>query len=61
MKSWIFLLGWINLTKKGKKGFNPIEKKRRDKFRARIISEGYVDYRDDPDFFREEEEKEEHN
>ncbi|MFB0563547.1 MAG: hypothetical protein ACETWM_20290 [Candidatus Lokiarchaeia archaeon] len=44
------------MTKKGK-NLNPIAKKRRDKFRARIISEGYVDYREDPNFFREEEEK----
>ena len=50
----------MTLTKKGKK-FNPIAKKRREKFRARIISEGYIDYRDDPDFFREEKEKKENN
>jgi len=46
-----------NLTKKGNKSFSPIERKRRERFRARIISEGYIDYREDPDFFKEEKKK----
>ncbi len=50
-----------NLPRKDNKDFSPIEKKRRERFRARIISEGYVDYREDQDFFREEGEKEKNN
>ncbi|MGQ9723350.1 MAG: hypothetical protein ACUVXA_18760 [Candidatus Jordarchaeum sp.] len=49
------------MNKRGKKNFNPIEKKKREKFRARIISEGYVDYREDSEFYREEEENRENN
>lgn len=57
----VFLLGWSNLTRKDNKAFSTIEKRRREKFKNRIVSEGYIDYREGPDFFREERGKEKNN
>jgi hypothetical protein len=49
------------LTKKGNKESSPIEKRRREKVKNRIVSEGYIDYREGTEFFREEKKKEENN
>ena len=49
------------MSKKANKEFSSIEKKRREKFKNRIVSEGYIDYRDSTEFFREEKKKEKNN
>ncbi|WXG42039.1 MAG: hypothetical protein WED07_14970 [Candidatus Freyarchaeum deiterrae] len=49
------------MSKKENKEFSNIEKRRREKFRNRIVSEGYIDYREGTEFFREEKKKEKNN
>nr|MDO8080946.1 hypothetical protein [Candidatus Freyarchaeota archaeon] len=49
------------MTKKENKEFSHVEKRRREKFKNRIVSEGYIDYREGPEFFREDKEKGKNN